>query len=143
MELGGLEPPTSWVRSRTPERGPGRRDAGQPVVAIQPILKSFGASSDGDCSRTTGAGSEIARIDSGRPGVHRTDEPQRSDDADDHDRGRRPGVGGADRRATLKVYPGAPHGVTDTHKEQLGNDLLAFLKSSNRKAHHEHRNNRP
>ena len=31
--------------------------------------------------------------------------------------------------ATLTVYPGAPHGITDTHKEQLGNDLLAFLNS--------------
>jgi non-heme chloroperoxidase len=31
--------------------------------------------------------------------------------------------------ATLKVYPGAPHGITDTHKEQLGNDLLEFVKS--------------
>ena len=30
--------------------------------------------------------------------------------------------------AVLKVYPGAPHGITDTHKEQLGDDLLAFLK---------------
>ncbi|PRX19522.1 non-heme chloroperoxidase [Actinoplanes italicus] len=30
--------------------------------------------------------------------------------------------------AELIVYPGAPHGITDTHKEQLGNDLLAFLK---------------
>ncbi|WP_347602730.1 alpha/beta hydrolase [Acrocarpospora sp. B8E8] len=29
--------------------------------------------------------------------------------------------------AELKVYPGAPHGITDTHNEQLGNDLLAFL----------------
>jgi non-heme chloroperoxidase len=29
--------------------------------------------------------------------------------------------------ATLKSYPGAPHGITDTHKEQLGNDLLDFL----------------
>ncbi|HEV8651838.1 MAG TPA: alpha/beta hydrolase [Actinomycetes bacterium] len=29
--------------------------------------------------------------------------------------------------ATLEVYPGAPHGITDTHKEQLGNDLLQFL----------------
>jgi non-heme chloroperoxidase len=35
--------------------------------------------------------------------------------------------------AELKVYPGAPHGITDTHKEQLGNDLLAFLDSLNRK----------
>ncbi len=31
--------------------------------------------------------------------------------------------------ATLKVYPGAPHGITDTHKEQLNADLLAFIKS--------------
>ncbi len=31
--------------------------------------------------------------------------------------------------ATLKVYPGAPHGLTATHKEQLNADLLAFLKS--------------
>ncbi|GAA4586415.1 non-heme chloroperoxidase [Actinoplanes octamycinicus] len=31
--------------------------------------------------------------------------------------------------AELKVYPGAPHGITDTHKEQLGQDLLAFLNS--------------
>ncbi len=29
--------------------------------------------------------------------------------------------------AVLKVYAGAPHGITDTHKEQLGRDLLAFL----------------
>ena len=29
--------------------------------------------------------------------------------------------------AELIVYPGAPHGITDTHKEQLGNDLLTFL----------------
>lgn len=29
--------------------------------------------------------------------------------------------------ATLKVYPGAPHGITDTHKDQLGNDLLDFI----------------
>jgi non-heme chloroperoxidase len=31
--------------------------------------------------------------------------------------------------AQLKVYPGAPHGITDTHKEQLGADLLEFLNS--------------
>ncbi len=30
--------------------------------------------------------------------------------------------------AKLLVYPGAPHGITDTHKEQLGADLLAFLQ---------------
>ncbi|MEU1887919.1 alpha/beta hydrolase [Micromonospora sp. WMMD987] len=29
--------------------------------------------------------------------------------------------------ARLLVYPGAPHGITDTHREQLGRDLLAFL----------------
>jgi non-heme chloroperoxidase len=28
----------------------------------------------------------------------------------------------------LLVYPGAPHGLTDTHKDQLNADLLAFLK---------------
>jgi non-heme chloroperoxidase len=31
--------------------------------------------------------------------------------------------------ATLKVYPGAPHGITDTHKEQLNADLLAFVSA--------------
>lgn len=31
--------------------------------------------------------------------------------------------------ATLTVYPGAPHGITDTHKERLGADLLAFVNS--------------
>ena len=31
--------------------------------------------------------------------------------------------------ATLKVYPGAPHGLMSTHKEQFNADLLAFLKS--------------
>jgi non-heme chloroperoxidase len=32
------------------------------------------------------------------------------------------------KNATLKVYPSAPHGLTDTHKEQLNSDLLLFLK---------------
>src|SRR3712207_9453277 len=31
--------------------------------------------------------------------------------------------------ATLKVYPGAPHGITDTHKDQLNADLLSFLRA--------------
>lgn len=31
--------------------------------------------------------------------------------------------------AKLVIYPGAPHGITDTHKEQLGADMLAFLRS--------------
>ena len=34
------------------------------------------------------------------------------------------------KHATLKVYPGAPHGLTDTHKNQLNSDLLAFIKAS-------------
>ena len=33
------------------------------------------------------------------------------------------------KNATLKVYAGAPHGITDTHKQQLSDDLLAFLNS--------------
>jgi non-heme chloroperoxidase len=33
------------------------------------------------------------------------------------------------RNATLKIYPGAPHGLAYTHKNQLNEDLLAFLKS--------------
>ncbi len=33
------------------------------------------------------------------------------------------------RNATLKIYEGAPHGLTETHKERLNNDLLEFLKS--------------
>jgi len=31
--------------------------------------------------------------------------------------------------STLAVYPGAPHGLTDTHKEKLNADLLAFLEA--------------
>jgi non-heme chloroperoxidase len=30
---------------------------------------------------------------------------------------------------TLKVYKGAPHGLADTHKDQLNADLLAFAKA--------------
>lgn len=33
------------------------------------------------------------------------------------------------KNSTLKVYKGAPHGITDTHKDQLNADLLAFLKA--------------
>ena len=32
------------------------------------------------------------------------------------------------KSATLKVYKGAPHGLTDTHKAQLNEDLLAFIR---------------
>jgi non-heme chloroperoxidase len=31
-------------------------------------------------------------------------------------------------RATLKVYPGAPHGLPTTHQDQFNADLLAFIK---------------
>jgi non-heme chloroperoxidase len=33
------------------------------------------------------------------------------------------------QRATFKIYPGAPHGLGDTHKAQLNQDLFAFLKT--------------
>lgn len=32
------------------------------------------------------------------------------------------------KNATLKIYPGAPHALPDTHKDQLNNDLLSFIK---------------
>jgi non-heme chloroperoxidase len=31
--------------------------------------------------------------------------------------------------ATLKIYEGSPHGLTDTQNARLNADLLAFLKS--------------
>ena len=30
--------------------------------------------------------------------------------------------------ATLKVYPGLPHGLCSTNKDQINADLLAFLQ---------------
>lgn len=33
------------------------------------------------------------------------------------------------KNATLKVYPGAPHGIGYTHQTKLNEDLLTFLKS--------------
>jgi non-heme chloroperoxidase len=30
--------------------------------------------------------------------------------------------------STLKVYPGLPHGMCSTHKEQINADLLAFCR---------------
>jgi non-heme chloroperoxidase len=33
------------------------------------------------------------------------------------------------KNSTLIVYPGAPHGLTHTHKDKLNADLLAFAKS--------------
>jgi len=32
------------------------------------------------------------------------------------------------RRASLKIYPQAPHGLTVTHKDQFNSDLLGFIK---------------
>jgi non-heme chloroperoxidase len=41
--------------------------------------------------------------------------------------------------STLKVYEGAPHGITDTHRERLGADLLEFVRApasdGSRRAH--------
>ncbi|MFC8527302.1 alpha/beta fold hydrolase [Nocardia sp. NPDC057227] len=34
------------------------------------------------------------------------------------------------RGAALTVYPGAPHGITDTHRDELNKDLLAFLRTA-------------
>lgn len=33
------------------------------------------------------------------------------------------------KNATLKIYKGGPHGLAETHKEELNADLLAFLRS--------------
>jgi non-heme chloroperoxidase len=32
------------------------------------------------------------------------------------------------RNATLKVYPGVPHGPCSTHKNPVNTDLLEFLR---------------
>ena len=32
------------------------------------------------------------------------------------------------KNATLKIYPGAPHGLTVTHKNKFNEDLLAFAQ---------------
>ena len=31
------------------------------------------------------------------------------------------------KNATLKVYPGLPHGMCSTHKEHINEDVLAFI----------------
>ena len=31
--------------------------------------------------------------------------------------------------STLKIYPGAPHGICSTHKDRVNEDLLAFFKA--------------
>ena len=33
------------------------------------------------------------------------------------------------KNSTLKIYKGAPHGLTETHKEKLNADLLSFIKA--------------
>jgi len=33
------------------------------------------------------------------------------------------------QNAKLKIYPGCPHSLAETHKDQLNADLLAFLKA--------------
>jgi non-heme chloroperoxidase len=33
------------------------------------------------------------------------------------------------RHSTLKVYPGAPHGMTITQADKVNHDLLSFLKA--------------
>jgi non-heme chloroperoxidase len=33
------------------------------------------------------------------------------------------------KSSTLKVYPGAPHGLPSTHKDRVNTDLLAFFKA--------------
>lgn len=33
------------------------------------------------------------------------------------------------KHAKLLVYPGAPHGLTDTHKDKVNADMLAFIKA--------------
>ena len=32
------------------------------------------------------------------------------------------------KNSKLKIYPGGPHGLADTHKDQLNTDLLAFIE---------------
>jgi non-heme chloroperoxidase len=38
------------------------------------------------------------------------------------------------KNATLKVYPGFPHGMPTTHTDQINADLLAFIKQSKQAA---------
>ena len=38
------------------------------------------------------------------------------------------------KNATLKVYPGFPHGMPTTHADQINTDLLAFIKQSKQAA---------
>jgi non-heme chloroperoxidase len=38
------------------------------------------------------------------------------------------------KNATLKVYPGYPHGMPTTHADQINADLLAFVTTQRRSA---------
>jgi non-heme chloroperoxidase len=38
------------------------------------------------------------------------------------------------KNATLKVYPGFPHGMPDTHADQINADLLKFFKEQRKSA---------
>jgi non-heme chloroperoxidase len=38
------------------------------------------------------------------------------------------------KNGTLKVCKGAPHGLCTTHKRQVNEDLLAFIKAADRAA---------
>jgi non-heme chloroperoxidase len=33
------------------------------------------------------------------------------------------------KQATLKIYPGYPHGMMTTHADEINADLLAFVRS--------------
>ena len=36
--------------------------------------------------------------------------------------------------AKLKIYPGAPHGLTATHKDRFNADVLEFLRGATQRA---------
>jgi non-heme chloroperoxidase len=38
------------------------------------------------------------------------------------------------KKAQLKVYPGLPHGMCQTHKDLINADLLEFVKTARPKA---------
>lgn len=38
-------------------------------------------------------------------------------------------LGKAGQKRDSEIYPGTPHGLADTHKDQLNADLLAFLNT--------------
>ena len=69
--------------------------------------------------------------------LHRGSEEHRRADAGDarrrrpdrsHTRTRRCCRSSSSRMATLKIYPGFPHGMLTTHADVINNDLLAFVR---------------